>query len=219
MWKTFAGKGGKMESRNFGYIRVSSKDQNEARQVEAMLAAGIAERDIYLDKQSGKNFVREKYLILKNNLRKGDALFIKEISRLGRNKEMIEAEWRDITQNIGADIVVLDIPLLDTRNKNIAGLEKFISQLVLQILSWLAEEERTRSRKNQREGIDIALREGIKFGKPPIQIDWEKFKIVYDEWKEEKYTAVAAMNELGLKANTFYRRVAEYEGTLKNDKK
>lgn len=145
-----------MEARKFGYIRVSSKDQNEGRQLQAMKEKGLDERDIFLDKQSGKNFDRAQYQLLKRIIRKGDVLYIHSLDRFGRNKEEILQEWNDITKNIQADIVVMDMPLLDTTQFK-DSLGTFIADLVLQILSWMAEEERDRIRKRQREGIDVAL--------------------------------------------------------------
>ena len=151
-----------MDVRKFGYVRVSSKDQNEGRQIEAMKEKGIEERDIFVDKQSGKDFNREQYQLLKRILRKGDILYIHSLDRFGRNKEKILEEWNDITKNIQADIVVLDMPLLDTTQYK-DSLGTFIADLVLQILSWMAEEERDRIRKRQREGIDLALKNGTSF--------------------------------------------------------
>ncbi|WP_404337972.1 recombinase family protein [Planococcus rifietoensis] len=198
-----------MENRKFGYIRVSSKDQNEGRQLEAMRRMGINERDIYLDKQSGKNFERANYQLLKRIIRKGDILYIHSLDRFGRNKEEILHEWNDLTKNIEADIVVLDMPLLDTTQyKDSMG--TFIADLVLQILSWMAQEERDRIRKRQREGIDVALQNGVKFGRPRIETI-EEFRHVYKLWKSGEITAVIAMRELDLKKTTFYRLVREYE--------
>ncbi|ENE6758757.1 recombinase family protein [Salmonella enterica] len=173
-----------MENRKFGYIRVSSKDQNEGRQLEAMRKIGITERDIYLDKQSGKNFERANYQLLKRIIRKGDILYIHSLDRFGRNKEEILQEWNDLTKNIEADIVVLDMPLLDTTQyKDSMG--TFIADLVLQILSWMAEEERERIRKRQREGIDLALQNGIQFGRSPVVVS-DEFKEVYRKWKAKE---------------------------------
>ena len=198
-----------MEHRKFGYIRVSTKDQNEDRQLEAMRKMGINERDIYLDKQSGKNFERASYQLLKRVIRKGDILYIHSLDRFGRNKEEILQEWNDLTKNIEADIVVLDMPLLDTTQyKDSMG--TFIADLVLQILSWMAEEERERIRKRQREGIDIALQKGIVFGRPRAKAT-EEFIDVYRRWKEGELTAVKAMKELDVKKTTFYQLVKEYE--------
>ena len=202
-----------MEHRKFGYIRVSSKDQNEGRQLEAMQKMGITERDIYLDKQSGKNFERANYQLLKRVIRKGDILYIHSLDRFGRNKEEILQEWNDLTKNIEADIVVLDMPLLDTTQyKDSMG--TFIADLVLQILSWMAEEERERIRKRQREGIDLALQNGIQFGRPTVYVSAE-FKEVYRKWKTGELTAVEAMQEAGVKKTTFYKMVKDYESDIK----
>lgn len=198
-----------MEHRKFGYIRVSSKDQNEGRQLEAMRKIGITERDIYLDKQSGKNFERANYQLLKRVIRKGDILYIHSLDRFGRNKEEILQEWNDLTKNIEADIVVLDMPLLDTTQyKDSMG--TFIADLVLQILSWMAEEERERIRKRQREGIDLALQNGIQFGRPTVFVS-EEFKEVYRKWKAKDLTAVEAMKEAGVKKTSFYKLVKALE--------
>lgn len=141
-----------MDNKKFGYIRVSSNDQNEGRQLEAMKKLGLSERDIFMDKQSGKDFERVQYQLLKRIIRKNDVLYIHSLDRFGRNKEEILNEWNDITKNIQADIVVMDMPLLDTTQYK-DSLGTFIADLVLQILSWMAEEERDRIRKRQREGI------------------------------------------------------------------
>lgn len=198
-----------MEHRKFGYIRVSSKDQNEGRQLDAMKKMGINDRDIYLDKQSGKNFERANYQLLKRVIRKGDILYIHSLDRFGRNKEEILQEWNDLTKNIEADIVVLDMPLLDTTQyKDSMG--TFIADLVLQILSWMAEEERQRIRKRQREGIDLALQNGIQFGRPAVFVS-EEFKEVYRRWKAKELTAVEAMQEAGMKKTSFYKLVKALE--------
>ena len=203
-----------MEHRKFGYIRVSSKDQNEGRQLEAMRKMGITERDIYLDKQSGKNFERANYQLLKRVIRKGDILYIHSLDRFGRNKEGILQEWNDLTKNIEADIVVLDMPLLDTTQyKDSMG--TFIADLVLQILSWMAEEERERIRKRQREGIDLALQNGIQFGRSPVLVS-DEFKEVYRKWKAKELTAVEAMQEAGVKKTSFYKLVKALEEETAN---
>jgi len=198
-----------MEHRKFGYIRVSSKDQNEGRQLDAMKKIGINVRDIYLDKQSGKNFERTNYQLLKRVIRKGDILYIHSLDRFGRNKEEILQEWNDLTKKIEADIVVLDMPLLDTTQyKDSMG--TFIADLVLQILSWMAEEERQRIRKRQREGIDLALQNGIQFGRPAVFVS-EEFKEVYRKWKAKELTAVEAMRKAGVKKTSFYKLVKALE--------
>lgn len=195
-----------MSSRKFGYARVSSKDQNEARQLLAFKEFGIDDRDIYIDKKSGKDFEREQYQLLKNILREGDLLVIHSIDRLGRNYEMIVNEWKDITKNIKADIVVLDMPLLDTRQKRDL-LGTFINDLILGLLSYVAQTEREKIKTRQREGIDIALKNGTKTGKPFGRPKIEKpdnFNVIVNEWKNKKITAREAMNLLNLKPNTFY---------------
>lgn len=203
-----------MEHRKFGYIRVSSKDQNEGRQLEAMRKMGINERDIYLDKQSGKNFERANYQLLKRVVRKGDILYIHSLDRFGRNKEEILQEWNDLTKNIEADIVVLDMPLLDTTQyKDSMG--TFIADLVLQILSWMAEEERERIRKRQREGIDLALQNGVQFGRAPLLVS-DEFKEVYRKWKARELSAVEAMQEAGVKKTSFYKLVKALEEEAAN---
>ena len=159
-------------SRIYGYARVSSKEQNEERQIKALLENGVEERFIFVDKQSGKDFNREQYQVLKNALRENDILVIKSIDRLGRNYDMILNEWQDITKNIKADIKVLDMAILDTsKNKELLG--SVISDIVLTLLSYVAEQERTFIRQRQREGIDIALKNGTKtgrnFGRPKIE--------------------------------------------------
>lgn len=198
-----------MEPKKFGYVRVSSKEQNEARQIESMLAAGISSRDIFVDKQSGKNFNRENYQVLKRVLRKGDILYIHSLDRFGRNKDEILNEWKELTQEMKIDIIVIDMPLLDT-TKYKDSLGTFISDLVLQILAWMAEEERNRINKRQREGIDLALKRGVKFGRPEVKIS-EEFEQIYNRWKNGEITAVKAMELSGLKKTTFYSRVKKME--------
>lgn len=201
-----------MKNKIFGCGRVSSKDQNEERQILAFKEFGIDERDIYIDKKSGKDFNREKYQLVKSLLREGDVLVIKSIDRLGRNYKMIVDEWNDITKNIKADIVVLDMPLLDTRQKKDL-LGTFINDLILQILSYVAEQERLFIRQRQREGIDIALntgktKTGRPFGRPRIPKS-DYFDEVITKWKNKDITAREAMKILNLKPNTFYNFVKE----------
>ncbi|WP_019229020.1 recombinase family protein [Sedimentibacter sp. B4] len=193
----------------YGYIRVSSKEQNLDRQRQAMIEYGINERDIIEDKQSGKDFNRNGYLTLKNSLlRAGDTLVIKELDRLGRNMDMIKTEWQEL-QAKGIDIIVLDTPILNTVNKT--DLEKkLISNIVFELLSYMAEKERIKIRARQAEGIAIAKNKGIYKGRKKIIND--NFETVYKEWKDNKITAVKAMEKLGMKKNTFYRRVKEFEG-------
>lgn len=196
-----------MSSRIFGYGRVSSKDQNEARQLKAFNDFGIDDRDIYIDKKSGKDFDREQYQLLKNILREDDLLVIQSIDRLGRNYEMIVNEWKDITKNIKADIMVLDMQLLDTRQKKDL-LGTFINDLILGLLSYVAQTEREKIKTRQRQGIDIALANGIKFGRPKVQRP-DNYNEVIELWKNKKITAREAMKRLDLKPNTFYNMVNE----------
>lgn len=194
-----------MSNKVFGYARVSSKEQNEERQLNAFKEFGIDERDIYIDKQSGKDFNRENYITLKHILRENDLLVIKSIDRLGRNYNQIIDEWKDITKNIKADIVVIDMPLLDTRkNKDLLG--TFISDLVLQILSYVAEQERTFIKQRQKEGITNAKNNGVKFGRPKIEKP-QDFDIVVNRWKNQEIKSKEAMKLLGLKPNTFYNMI------------
>ena len=202
-----------MARKIFAYIRASSKDQNVARQLEALKEFNIDERDIYIDKQSGKDFNREQYQILKNALRENDILVIKSIDRLGRNYNMILEEWRDITQNIKADIKVLDMPILDTsKNKDLLG--SVINDIILALLSYVAEQERTYIRSRQREGIDLYLKTGKtktgnRMGRPtlPLPTNWSE---VYEKWNNKKITAKKAMELLGgIKPNKFYAWVKE----------
>lgn len=203
--------------RNYAYIRVSSKEQNIDRQLEAIKDLDINERDIYIDRQSGKNFDRPEYQAMKRSIRLGDTLFIKSLDRFGRNKQEILKEWQWLMDN-KINIVVLDMPILDTRKyKELDGVGDLITNLVLQILSWLAEEERKNIKQRQREGIDAARSKGIKFGRPKIDID-NNFREVYAKWKSKNITAVRAMKELDMSRSTFYRRVKEYESYERESK-
>ena len=202
-----------MENKIFGYARVSSKEQNEERQLVAFREYGINERDIYVDKQSGKDFNRENYITLKHILRENDLLVIKSIDRLGRNYSQIIEEWQDITKNIKADIVVIDMPLLDTRkNKDLLG--TFISDLVLQILSYVAEQERTFIKQRQSQGIATAKNNGVKFGRPRIEKP-QNFDDVVLKWKNKEIKTKEAMKLLGLKSYTFYQMVKSTNFTEK----
>lgn len=194
----------------FFYARVSTKEQNESRQLEQAKELKIEEKNIYIDKASGKDFKRKEYSQLKRILRKEDILYISSIDRLGRNYEEIRKEWQELTHEIGIDIVVIDMPLLDTTKqaKDLNG--KFISDLVLQILSYVAQKERENIKKRQREGIDIALKEKRPYGRPKQEID-KSFIDVYLKWKNKEMTGKKAMKLLNMKPNTFYRRVKEYE--------
>lgn len=202
-----------MSNKEFYYVRVSSKEQNPKRQLDYLeeINLNIDERDIYIDKESGKNFSREQYQLLKKLLRKGDILYVKSIDRFGRNYSEILKEWQFLTKTIGIDIVVLDMPLLDTRkNKDILG--NLISDLVLQLLSYVADTEYRNIKIRQLEGIKSAKSRGVKFGRPKQTIDFNSnFISLYSEWKTGKITTKFFKNSLGLKSNTFYRRISEFE--------
>lgn len=204
-----------MKNRTYGYIRVSDADQNEARQIKAMQIkamqdAGVDERYILIDKQSGKDFNRPQYQILKNALREGDLLIIKSIDRLGRNYKEIMKEWQEITQDIKADIRVLDMALLDTTlHKDLLG--TFISDLILQVLAYVAQQERDNIKQRQAEGIAIAKAQGRLLGRPRIDYP-ENFEEIYTEWKAGNITAKKAMALTDLKTTSFYKLVKQYEG-------
>ena len=197
-----------INSKTFGYCRVSSTDQKEDRQLEAMLELGINERDIFVDKCSGKNFDRPQYQALKVQLREGDVLVIKSIDRLGRNYKQICEEWREITREIKANIKVLDMPVLDTtRTEGLIG--EVISDIVLQLLSYVAEQERAFIKQRQAEGIKLAKEKGKRLGKPPIEYP-ENWDNVYKIWKSGAITAREAMKQLNLKTTSFYKLAKKY---------
>lgn len=205
-----------MTNRIFGYARVSTKDQNEIRQIESLKAVSVAERDLFVDKASGKDFNRDQYQILKRSLRAGDVLYIHSLDRLGRDKDGILDEWATITKDIGADIVVLDMPLLDTRKyKDSVG--SFVTDLVLQILSWIAQDERNRIKKRQREGIDAAQQLGKHLGRPRKDLasmavaERAAFESEYKAWKDGKQSAVQTFTNLGMTKTTFYKVIKEME--------
>lgn len=196
--------------KKYAYIRVSSKDQNIARQVEALESIGILEKDMFIDKQSGKDFYREQYQLLLKQLQSGDELYIKSIDRLGRDYDEIQEQWRYLTKKINIDIIVLDFPLLDTRNQVNGITGKFIADLVLQILSYVAQVERENTKQRQAEGIRIAKEKGIKFGRPPIPIP-EKFEEIYKLWKVNKISKRKAAKMLNTNHNTFTNWIKRYE--------
>ncbi len=193
----------------YGYIRVSSRDQNEDRQLIALKEVGVTEKNIYLDKQSGKDFNRPQYKKLLRKLKKDDLLYIKSIDRLGRNYEEILQQWRVLTKEKGIDIVVLDMPLLDTRRgKDLMG--TFLSDIVLQVLSFVAENERTNIRQRQAEGIAVAKAKGVRFGRPPKPLP-DNFHSCYQRWKQGEITGTAAAKECGMPLATFRYRAEIYE--------
>ena len=187
--------------KSYGYIRVSSIDQNEARQYIALHDWGIADRRIYIDKQSGKDFDRPQYRRLLKRLRSGDLLCVTSIDRLGRNYEEIQEQWRILTKVIGVDICVLDMPLLDTRQgKDLMGM--FIADLVLQILSFVAQSERESIHRRQAEGIAAAKAKGVRFGRRPKERP-DNFEAVRERWARGELSARAAAEQLGVAHRTF----------------
>ena len=198
------------QSKMFGYARVSSKDQNPDRQIEAFKGIGIDERDIFLDKESGKDFNRDSYQTMIRVLRDGDIVFVTSIDRLGRDYNEISKQWATITQEIKADIVVMDMPLLDTRNKDKDLTGQLIGDIVLKLLSYVAEVERRDIKERQRQGIEEAKKRGVYTGRKPIEIDKQAFENVYGEVVRKERTNKYAMQKLGLKPNTYYKAVNEY---------
>ena len=193
----------------YGYIRVSSKDQKEDRQQIALKKVGVDLQNIYVDKQSGKDFNRPQYKKMLRKLKKDDLLYIKSIDRLGRNYAEILEQWRLLTQTKGIDIVVLDMPLLDTRRgKDLMG--TFLSDIVLQVLSFVAENERTNIRQRQAEGIAAAKSKGVRFGRPPSPLP-ENFHSVYQRWKSGKISGTEAARQCGMPLSTFRYRAKIYE--------
>ena len=188
-----------------GYARVSTREQNEARQLDALTAAGIARRDIYLDKQSGKDFDRPQYKRLLRRLRRDDVLYIKSIDRLGRNYSDILEQWRILTKEKGVDIVVLDMPLLDTRRgKDLLG--TFLADIVLQVLSFVAENERANIRQRQAEGIAAAKARGVRFGRPPRPLP-DGFAEVCRRWHSGELSCAEAARRLGMPPSTLRYRL------------
>ena len=193
----------------YGYIRVSTREQNEDRQRIALRKAGIPEKNIFIDKQSGKDFDRPKYKKLLRRLKRDDLLYIKSIDRLGRDYEEVLEQWRLLTKDKNIDIVVLDMPLLDTRRgKDLMG--TFLSDIVLQVLSFVAENERTNIRQRQAEGIAAAKARGVRFGRPPAPLP-ENFHHLYQQWKNGKITGTAAAKLCGMPLSTFRYRAEIYE--------
>lgn len=200
----------------YGYARVSSMDQNEDRQMSALRDAAVPEKNIFMDKQSGKDFDRTNYKKLVKKLKAGDLLYILSIDRLGRNYEEIQKQWRVLAKEIGIDICVLDMPLLDTRSdRDLLG--TFIADLVLQILSFVAQSERENIKKRQAEGIAVAKAKGVKFGRPEKAVP-ENFEKVVNAWEQKELTLAEILRQCDMSKATFYRRLREYR-LLLNDKK
>lgn len=193
----------------YGYVRVSTKDQNEDRQLIALQEMSIPEKNIFIDKQSGKDFKRPMYKRMLRKIKKDDLLYVKSIDRLGRNYTEILEQWRILTKEKGIDVVVLDMPLLDTRRgKDLMG--TFLSDIVLQVLSFVAENERTNIRQRQAEGISAAKARGVRFGRPPSPLP-ENFHEIYQQWKNGKITGLAAAKACNMPMSTFRYRAEIYE--------
>ncbi len=193
----------------FGYVRVSTKEQNEDRQMIAMREMGVPEKNIYMDKQSGKDFDRPQYRRLIRHMKKDDLLYIKSIDRLGRNYEEIQGQWRILTKDKGVDICVIDMPLLDTRRgKDLVG--TFLSDIVLQVLSFVAENERTNIRQRQAEGIAAAKARGVRFGRPPNPLP-DNFHTVYQRWRHGEISGTEAAKVCGMPLSSFRYRAEIYE--------
>ena len=197
----------------YGYVRVSTREQNEDRQITAMRGLSIPEKNIFTDKQSGKDFNRPQYKRLLGKLKADDLLYIKSIDRLGRNYGEILEQWRVLTKEKRVDIVVLDMPLLDTRRgKDLVG--TFLSDVVLQVLSFVAENERTNIRQRQAEGIAAAKARGVKFGRPPLPLP-DNFDQIHKEWRGKKMTLRQAASACAMPVGTFYAKAVKFENLAK----
>lgn len=197
-----------MKNHVYGYVRVSSTDQNEDRQIIAMREKSVSDNNIFIDKQSGRNFDRPQYKKLIKKLNCGDLLYILSIDRLGRNYEEIQNQWRILTKEKNVDICVIDMPLLDTRHgKDLMG--TFIADLVLQILSFVAQNERENIKKRQEQGILAAKARGVRFGRPEKTIP-KNFEMVVKSWRNKEITFEEALNVCDMSETTFYRRLREY---------
>lgn len=193
----------------YGYIRVSTREQNEDRQRLALAALPVPEENIYMDKQSGKDFERPQYRRLVRRLRRDDLLYVKSIDRLGRNYSEILEQWRMLTKEKGVDIAVLDMPLLDTRRgKDLMG--TFLSDIVLQVLSFVAENERDNIRQRQAEGIAAAKARGVRFGRPHLPLP-DNFHMLHQAWRGQKITLRQAARACGMPTGTFYSKAIKLE--------
>lgn len=198
-----------MRQNVYGYARVSTRDQNEDRQIVAMMEEGIPRKSIYIDKMSGKDFDRPMYKRLKRRLREGDVLYIKSLDRLGRNYEELQEQWRVITKDMKVDVVVMDMPILDTRqDKGLLG--TLISDLVLALLSYVSENEREEIRQRQAEGIAAAKERGVRFGRPSIPVP-DDFEDICRRWRTGEMTMKKAAEVCGLKPQTFYGKAVKCE--------
>ena len=193
----------------YGYIRVSSRDQNDDRQRIALRDIGVLEKNIFTDKQSGKDFERPSYKRMVRRMKKDDLLYIKSIDRLGRNYGEILEQWRILTKDKGIDIVVMDMPLLDTRRgKDLMG--TFLGDIVLQVLSFVAENERTNIRQRQAEGIAAAKAKGVKFGRPALPYP-DNFQEIHRNWRKKRITLRQAADACGMPVGTFYGKARKFE--------
>jgi len=196
-------------SNTYGYIRVSTREQNEDRQLIALREMAVPEENLFVDKQSGKDFERPQYKRMLRKLKRYDLLYVKSIDRLGRNYTEILEQWRILTKDKGIDIVVLDMPLLDTRRgKDLMG--TFLSDIVLQVLSFVAENERTNIRQRQAEGIAAAKARGVKFGRPPKPVP-DNFYQAHRDWRNKKMTLQQAANACAMPVTTFYEKAVQFE--------
>ena len=198
---------------NYAYARVSAKDQNLQRQIAAFYEFGIEKSRIFSEKKSGKDFERKEYKRLLQKLKGGDLLVIKSIDRLGRNYSQIIEEWNRITNIIGADILVLDMPLLDTRTKSDTLVGKFISDIVLQVLSFVAENERENNKARQAEGIKIAREKGVRFGRPSF-LYTDEFLTVADDYLCKRIKLRTALKLLNIKQDNFYYHIRKLRNAL-----
>ncbi len=204
------------EKKIYGYARISSTDQNDDRQRAALHEIGVLEADLYVDRQSGKDFDRPAYKRMVRRMKKDDLLYIKSIDRLGRNYREILEQWRILTKERGIDIMVLDMPLLDTRRgKDLMG--TFLSDIVLQVLSFVAENERTNIRQRQAEGIAAAKARGVKFGRPAIPYP-DNFQEIHCDWRKKKITLRQAAAACGMPVGTFYGKARKFEKATKTNR-
>lgn len=198
-----------MKKNRYGYVRVSTREQNVDRQIIALSKMGISSAEIFIDRQSGKDFRRPAYQCMIKRLKSGDIVVTKSIDRLGRNYEEIKEQWRILTKEIGADIIIQDMPLLDTtKSRDLLG--SFISDVVLQLLSFVAENERNNIRIRQAEGIEAAKRRGVRFGKPAIPVP-ENFSELYQSWEQGSITINEFARLCNMGRSTMYKRIGEYK--------
>lgn len=197
-----------MEHNTYGYARVSSIDQNEDRQLMALRSRDVTDNHIFVDKQSGRSFERPSYKRMVTKLKQGDLLYVLSIDRLGRNYEEVQNQWRFLTKEKGVDVCVIDMPLLDTRQgKDLMG--TFIADLVLQILSFVAQSERENIRRRQEEGIAAAKAKGVRFGRPAKPVP-DNFESIVSEWEKKKISFQEALKQCDMSEATFYRKLKEY---------